>query len=413
MKTLKLLGAAWMLLIATSQTALSQANTKLSNLVSPTAVNQHLLPNNNNSKDLGANNKRWRNLFLSSKIGININPAYPIDISNTTNDRAINVLNTTTGEGIDRVGVYSFSRVTDGYGIGSLSTGGYIGVEAIADAGAYTGGGFGVYAYATGTTGTRYGIYAQASGGTTNYAGYFSGDIYVTGSYLPSDRKLKNNISSIKGSLEQLMKLKPSEYEYKTTEYADMALPKGKQMGLIADEVKAEFPGLVKEAVQPAKYGKDRTEVLRPEVRYNAVNYTGLIPVMIAAIQEQQQTIDAVKAENAELKSRLSAIEQSLNISSKQSTIAAVTLSDARLETNTPNPFTQKTVINYFLPQKVNNAALTITDMNGKLMKTVTLTQAGKGQVVVEAGQLSAGTYKYALIVNGQLIDAKSMVLTR
>jgi len=48
------------------------------------------------------------------------------------------------------------------------------------------------------------------------------------------------------------MKLKPSAYRYKTTEYPHMAFSGTKQMGLIADEVKQVFPELVKEQVQPA-----------------------------------------------------------------------------------------------------------------------------------------------------------------
>jgi hypothetical protein len=43
-----------------------------------------------------------------------------------------------------------------------------------------TSGSYGVYGTAIGT-GDNYGIYGTASGGTTNYAGYFSGDVIVTG----------------------------------------------------------------------------------------------------------------------------------------------------------------------------------------------------------------------------------------
>ena len=44
---------------------------------------------------------------------------------------------------------------------------------------------YGVYASATNNTatgGTKYGVYGTASGGTTNYAGYFLGNVQVTGS---------------------------------------------------------------------------------------------------------------------------------------------------------------------------------------------------------------------------------------
>lgn len=39
----------------------------------------------------------------------------------------------------------------------------------------------GVYANAAGAGATNYGLYATASGGTTNYAGYFNGDVHITG----------------------------------------------------------------------------------------------------------------------------------------------------------------------------------------------------------------------------------------
>jgi len=46
----------------------AQANTSLSNLTSPTAVNVNLLPDKDNKHNLGSLNKAWRNLYLDSSI---------------------------------------------------------------------------------------------------------------------------------------------------------------------------------------------------------------------------------------------------------------------------------------------------------------------------------------------------------
>jgi trimeric autotransporter adhesin len=46
----------------------SQANTTLSNLVAPTAVNQSLLPNTANTRDLGSAARRWRLFYFDSAI---------------------------------------------------------------------------------------------------------------------------------------------------------------------------------------------------------------------------------------------------------------------------------------------------------------------------------------------------------
>jgi hypothetical protein len=272
----------------------------------------------------------------------------------------------------------------------------------------------------------NYGVVGEAydfSGCGTNNgftaAGFFTGDVYAVNFISLSDRKFKTGITQLKSStlLEQLMKLKPSAFEFKTDQYPKMGLPKGKQMGFTSDEVKQVFPELVKPTVSPARYDKDR-KLLSKEEKYESVNYIGFIPILIASVQEQQKTIDAVKAENEamkaenkELKSRLDKIEQTLALNAQTS--SSFILSDARLEQNAPNPFNQNTMINYSLPEKAGNAVINITDMNGKVIKTVALTEKGKGQLVLEAGQLAAGTYRYSLIVNGKLLDTKKMVLTK
>lgn len=46
----------------------AQSNKSLSNLTSPTAVNQSLLPSTNNTADLGSSALGWRNLYLSNHL---------------------------------------------------------------------------------------------------------------------------------------------------------------------------------------------------------------------------------------------------------------------------------------------------------------------------------------------------------
>lgn len=47
---------------------LSQANTKLSNLVAPTAVSQSLLPGSTGTKDLGSTTLNWRHIYFSGNL---------------------------------------------------------------------------------------------------------------------------------------------------------------------------------------------------------------------------------------------------------------------------------------------------------------------------------------------------------
>src|SRR4051812_37429464 len=46
----------------------AQANQRLSNLISPTAINQSLSPNSTNTKDLGSRDSSWRNIYFSSRL---------------------------------------------------------------------------------------------------------------------------------------------------------------------------------------------------------------------------------------------------------------------------------------------------------------------------------------------------------
>jgi hypothetical protein len=378
----------------------------------------------------------------TGEIGIGTStPAYPLSIINASAEIGIYIQKNYNSSS-NHTGVYANSQsfITEGRGYGVQAFGGYAGIRAEGVGGASTQTIYGVLAKASGTTGTRIAVYGVASGGTTNYAiygsapiskadyaGYFNGFVYAYQLWQASDRKLKTEINPLQNSMEQLMKLKPSTYKYKTAEYHQMTFSDSKQMGLIADEVKQVFPELVKEQVQPAEYGKDGKELIHPEVRFDGINYIGLIPVLIASIQEQQKIIsdlktenealkkneESRKTENETLKARIDKIEQIINSQRLTSISKTVLLSTAHLEQNAPNPFTQNTSIKYFLPQNVSNAFIKITDATGSVLETLAIKSRGDGYVNLQEGQLTAGTYQYSLIVDGKLIDTKKMVVLR
>lgn len=80
----------------------------------------------------------------------------------------------------DTPAVYGKHAVTEGWGIGVKGEGKYIGVYGIVNT--LSDYGYGLYGYATGAgTGNRYGVYASANGGAAAWAGYFSGNVYVSG----------------------------------------------------------------------------------------------------------------------------------------------------------------------------------------------------------------------------------------
>jgi hypothetical protein len=78
----------------------------------------------------------------------------------------------------DAPAVYGVHSVTDNYGIGVRGDGRYRGVYGYANTS--TGNPRGVYGYANGGS-NAYGVYGYATGATTNWAGYFNGNVNVTG----------------------------------------------------------------------------------------------------------------------------------------------------------------------------------------------------------------------------------------
>jgi hypothetical protein len=74
-------------------------NTTLSNLVSPTAVNQSLLPGTNNTIDLGSGTQAWRNGFFGTSVGIGTaTPHAPFQLGNAVVNRKIVLFETANND---------------------------------------------------------------------------------------------------------------------------------------------------------------------------------------------------------------------------------------------------------------------------------------------------------------------------
>ena len=83
-----------------------------------------------------------------------------------------------------------------------------------------------------------------------------------------------------------------------------------------------------------------------------------------------------------------------------------------RLDQNTPNPFSQKTVIGYYLPSDITSAIISIRSLKGVTLQVFNINASGSGQITVNAGTLTPGTYEYDMIANDKLVDSKKMMIT-
>ncbi|MFV1979790.1 MAG: tail fiber domain-containing protein [Rhodothermia bacterium] len=236
------------------------------------------------------------------RVGINdASAAWPLEINGNGQSRTINVYNTlpttTTSSfnygviaNLSQAGNTGFPRLFNIYGFSS-------------DSDSYLS--YGVYGFASNASNFNYGVYGVAST-TKGYAGYFSGNVFTTGLYQSSDAKLKYDIQTLQGGLDKVMALRPRTSRYDTQTYKAMNLPEGEQFGFLAEDVKAVMPELVKTSFQP--YDEPTSDTPEGQgIEFEAVNYVGMIPVLVSAIQEQQATITALQAE---LKALRAAVER-------------------------------------------------------------------------------------------------------
>ena len=104
--------------------------------------------------------------------------------------------------------------------------------------------------------------------------------------------RFKKNISTVSGALEKLSKLNPVNYDWRKDEFKNKGFNDKKQWGFIAQEVEKVMPELV---------GADKDD-------YLTLNYTGFVPLLTKAMQEQQTEIENQQKEIDELKAQLELI---------------------------------------------------------------------------------------------------------
>lgn len=153
----------------------------------------------------------------------------------------------------------------------------------------------GIEAHGNGNSGSiaNYGIKASATGGLSNYAGFFSGNVTVTGVFTnPSDFKLKKDIKNLTDGLNVIEKLSPKTFNYRTEEFPQLGLPDKNSCGLIAQDVEKVLPNLITTEISPKEIDKDG-KTIAESVTFKSVNYMELIPILIQAVKEQQAIIEA------------------------------------------------------------------------------------------------------------------------
>jgi hypothetical protein len=265
-----------------------------------------------------------------------------------------------------------------------------------------------------------------------------------------SDGRYKKNIKDDVQGLKFINLLKPITYtvdinglnnHYGNLRKHDSAYDKAKaQMQSSADAAsKIIYNGFiaqdVEKAAQSINYNFSGVDKPQNKDGLYGLRYSDFVVPLVKAVQELSSQNDSLKSTNSNLQSQLQKQQSEiddlkalvLSVQQQQQSCACsasvnsgavqeynVSLSNAAsLEQNIPNPFTNTTTIGYTLPQKFSSAQIIIADKNGKALKQLTLSGAGKGSVYVDASMMAAGAYNYTLYVDGKMIDSKQMVTVK
>jgi hypothetical protein len=204
---------------------------------------------------------------------------------------------------------------------------------------------------------------------------------------MTSDSRAKENIQDLPDALATVKSLRGVSYNWNTEGIVEPALAGRDVYGFIAEEVREVLPNLVYEDGEGAL----------------ALDYNGVIPLLTNAIKEQQQQIETLEDQVSSL--------LALRSSEGTTDVDAVSGRSAALYQNAPNPASGYTDIRYTLPDNTASAFIYIFDMQGKLHKTYTADKSGVLQLKVS--DLKAGIYTYGLVVDGNLIGTKKLIITK
>lgn len=262
------------------------------------------------------------------------------------------------------------------------------------------------------------------------YAGYFAGDVKVTGALngviiSSSDSRLKTEVQLLdeKGLLNKLELLSSISFKYdmekmlphqtegdgfegvaNIIELEDGAInEKTNQVylkthfGLIAQELQEVFPELV--------YENDNG--------YLSVNYIEMIPILMQSIKELNAMVEQQNVVINKLTAAKEDAQQAKSFTDETTSVESVINCLASMEQNVPNPFSEKTDIAIYLPESVKTAVLCIYDLNGSQISKQEVAGRGETTMTIHADEMADGMYIYALIADGKVATTKKMIVSK
>jgi hypothetical protein len=238
-----------------------------------------------------------------------------------------------------------------------------------------------------------------------------------------SDGRFKKNIKENVPGLAFIDKLRPVTYTldasgldafmHKNVKNDMSAEGKAVHQKALHEKEKITYTGFVAQEVEASAkesgFDFSGVDAAKNENGVYGLRYAEFVVPLVKAVQE-------LNAMNTELKSRVETLENKMEDLTKASGISPVQLNSeqsAILFQNSPNPFTEKTIIKYSIPASALKAEIRIYSADGKELKNYLISEKGNSQIEINGNTLQAGIYNYILFVDGKVISQRQMILTK
>lgn len=227
---------------------------------------------------------------------------------------------------------------------------------------------------------------------------YLSGRIFRTFKF-----RAVRNIKAVPYGISTIMQLNPISFDMDG---------EGTDLGLDPNELQNVIREAVVNPAEKQEIDEKGSPITLSEEVDLGINYEALIPVLIKAMQEQQQLINEMSTKMVTMQTQLDNTKTS-GPKKRQESEQNLESNQLKAEVlqNAPNPFNQESSIDFFLPTNVQTATLYIYNMKGEIVKKSQITDRGSASYQISANMLSPGIYMYTVIADNQDLGVKKMIV--
>lgn len=229
-----------------------------------------------------------------------------------------------------------------------------------------------------------------------------------------SDGRFKKDVQEDIAGLEFIKALRPVSYRldenrvkgYLGIEGQDVDVAAAhavmqRRTGFIAQEVE--------KLVAKSGYVFGGVDVPKSPADLYGIRYSEFVVPLVKAVQELSVIVEE---QHAQIQEQQLKIEKLLGNFDGTLALSMAGTKTSLLQ-NTPNPFTEITQIKAVVSEQALYASIIVFNLEGKKVKELPVKGRGEILVPLEGADLTPGMYLYSLVVDGELVDTRKMILSR